>query len=108
MSAPAQSLLADRRDALPTFVALSVAGHIVAVGVWMIVSGVRAGRKVALQVPIKASLVRRGKPRDEKLLPRKEAEPPPPPPKVEKVEVAAPAPAPPDTAVKIPTKDAKP
>lgn len=106
MTAPAQSLLHDRRDALPTFVAVSVAGHVIAVAVWLVVQWLMAGPKVDLQVPIKASLVRMGKPRDEKLLPRKEAEAPPPKPKVE--EVAVPTPAPPDTAVKIPTKDAKP
>jgi len=42
------------------------------------------------QKPIQARLVRRGKPRDEKLLPRKEELPPPP----EKVEAPPPAPTP--------------
>jgi protein TonB len=88
-------------------VGLSVVGHVLAVGVWLVLGWAFAGPKIELdQKPIKASLVRLGKQRDEKLLPRKEEEPPPPPPKVEKVEVAAPAP--PDTAVKIPTRDAKP
>jgi TonB family protein len=52
------------------------------------------------QKPIKASLVRLGKKRDEQLLPRKE-EPPPPPPKVEgavQPPVPAPAPAKPEPA----------
>jgi TonB family protein len=107
MTSPAQSLLHDRNDALPTFVAVSIAGHVLAVSLWLVVGWLMAGPKVNLQVPIKASLVRLGKPRDEKLLPRKEAEAPPPKPKVE--EIAAPTPpAPPDTAVKIPTKDVKP
>lgn len=106
MTAPTQSLLHDRQDALPTFVAVSVAGHVLAVAVWLVAGWIMAGPKVDLQVPIKASLVRMGKPRDQKLLPRKEAEPPPSKPKVE--EVALPTPAPPDKAVKIPTKDAKP
>jgi TonB family protein len=106
MTARAQSLLDDRPDPLPTFVAVSVAGHVLVVGLWLVVGWLMAGPKVDLQVPVKASLVRLGKPRDEKLLPRKEEEAPPPKPKVE--EVALPTPAPPDTAVKIPTKDAKP
>ena len=104
--APVQSLLHDRRDALPMFVALSVGLHVLAVAVWLIVGWIMAGPKVDLQVPIKASLVRLGKKRDEKLLPRKEVEAPPPKPEVK--EVAAPAPVPADTAVKIPTKDTKP
>lgn len=106
MTARAQSLLDDRPDPLPTFVAVSVAGHVIAVGLWLVVGWLMAAPKVDLQVPVQASLVRLGKPRDEKLLPRKEEEAPPPKPKVE--EVALPTPAPPDTAVKIPTKDAKP
>ncbi|MFT3706807.1 MAG: TonB family protein [Archangium sp.] len=107
MSAQAQSLLQDRPSPLPMFVGLSVVGHLLAVGVWLLLGWVFAGPRMELdQKPIKASLVRLGKPRDEKLLPRKEDEPPPPPPKVDKVEVAAPKP--PDNAVKIPTKDAKP
>ena len=61
-----------------------------------------AGPKVDLeQSRIKASLVRQGKPRDEKLLPRKEQ--PPPPPK----EVKAP-PAPPTEAAKPPPKSVVP
>jgi TonB family protein len=106
MTAPVQSLLQPRRDALPMFVALSFGAHVLAVGVWLIVGWIMAGPKVDLQVPIKASLVRLGKKRDDKLLPRKEVEAPPPKPEVK--EVALPAPAPADTAVKIPTKDTKP
>ncbi len=106
MTALPQSLLHDRPDPLPTFVAVSVVGHVLAVGLWLVVGWLMAAPRVDLQVPVKASLVRLGKPRDEKLLPRKEAEAPPPKPKVE--EVALPTPAVPDTAVKIPTKDAKP
>ena len=59
------------------------------------------------QKPITASLVRLGKPRDEKLLPKKEEEPPPVEKPAEKpVEVAAPT-KPAETAVPIPTKDVK-
>ncbi len=108
MTAPSQSLLTARPTALPVFVALSVTGHVLLVGVWLTVGWLLAGPKVDLeQKPIKASLVRLGKQRDEKLLPRKEE--PPPQPKVEKVEeVAVPAPVPQDTAVKIPTKEMQP
>ena len=106
MTARTQSLLDDRADPLATFVAVSVMGHVLAVAVWLISGWLMAGPKVNLQVPVQASLVRLGKPRDEKLLPRKEEDLAPPKPKVE--EVALPTPAKPDTAVKIPTKDAKP
>lgn len=107
MAAQALSLLHDRPTPLPVFVAASVAGHVLAVALWLITGWILAGPKVDLtQTPIKATLVRLGKPRDQKLLPRKEEEAPPPKPKVEEVAVATPAP--PDTAVKIPTKDAKP
>lgn len=108
MSAQAQSLLVARPSPLPMFVGLSVAGHVLAVGVWLVLGWLFAGPRMELdQKPIKASLVRLGKPRDDKLLPRKEEEPPPPPPKkVEEVPVVGPKP--PDTAIKIPSKDAKP
>ena len=101
------SLLEDRPSPLPLFVGGSVIAHVLAVGVWLLMGWLMAGPKVDLeQQPIKASLVRLGKKRDDKLLPRKEEEAPPPAPKV--AEVAAPTPpAKPDTAVKIPTKDAK-
>jgi TonB family protein len=107
MSATPVSLLEDRPSALPLWFGASVVAHVLAVGVWLLVGWLTAGPKVEFeQQPIKASLVRLGKKRDDKLLPRKEEEPPPPAPKV--AEVAAPTPAAkPDTAVKIPTKDAK-
>ncbi len=108
-SAPAQSLLHDRPTALPVFVAVSVAGHLLAVVLWLVVGWLLASPRVDLtQTPIKASLVRLGKPRDDKLLPRKEEEAPPPAPKVEEVAAATPAPPKVETAIKIPTKDAKP
>lgn len=88
------------------FVALSVAAHIVFPVLLTLIGWLIAPPKVALDPqPIKASLVRLGKKRDEKLLPRKE-EPPPPPPQAEKAAPAV-APAPPDKAVAIPSKDAK-
>lgn len=107
MAASHLSLLADRPTPLPMFLAVSVAGHVLAVALWLLVGWLMAGPKVDLtQTPIKASLVRLGKPRDEKLLPRKEEEPAPAKPKVEEVAVATPAKV--DTAIKIPVKDAKP
>lgn len=104
----AQSLLAHRPSRVVPFFALSVVGHIGGIGVVLLASWLLAPKVIDLdQKPIKASLVRLGKPRDEKLLPRKE-EPKPPPP-VEKVEVPVPipAPAPPSKAIPIPDKDAK-
>jgi len=101
------SLLRPRPSGLLPWLILSVAGHVLLTAGGLVLSWAFAGPKVDLeQQPIKASLVRLGKPRDEKLLPRKEEEPPPAPPKP--AEVPVPAPAPPSNAVKIPSKDAKP
>ncbi|GMU63368.1 MAG: hypothetical protein AMXMBFR34_51310 [Myxococcaceae bacterium] len=103
----AHSLLRPRPSGLGPFLVLSIAGHVLLTAAALVMSWAFAGPPIDLeQKPIKASLVRLGKPRDEKLLPRKEPEPPPPPPKP--AEVAVQAPAPPPNAVKIPSKDAKP
>ncbi|MEW5739766.1 MAG: TonB family protein [Myxococcota bacterium] len=103
----AHSLLRPRPSGLAPFLVLSIAGHVLLTVGALVLSWAFAGPPIDLeQKPIKASLVRLGKPRDEKLLPRKEPEPPPPPPKP--AEVAVQAPAPPSNAVKIPSKDAKP
>lgn len=105
--ASSYSLLRPRPSGLLPFVLLSIVGHVLITAGGLALSWAFAGPKVDLeQKPIKASLVRLGKKRDEKLLPRKEEPPPPPPPKA--AEVPVPAPAPPDKAVKIPSKDAKP
>ncbi|MCU0700295.1 MAG: TonB C-terminal domain-containing protein [Myxococcaceae bacterium] len=107
MTARTESLLEPRPTPLVPFVALSIGVHVVAALVLSVASWLFAPAKVSLDPPpIKASLVRLGKKRDEKLLPRKE-EPPPPPPAAEKA-APAPTPAVPDKAVAIPTKDAKP
>jgi TonB family protein len=101
------SLLRPRPSGLLPFVLGSVVAHALLTAVALTLSWVFAGPALELdQQPIKASLVRLGKKRDEKLLPRKEELPPPPPPKA--AEVPSPTPAPPDKAVKIPSKDAKP
>ena len=91
-----QSLLVPRRSRLGRFLVLSLVGHglvLLAVGLY---ATFFSGPRVRLdQKPIRATLVRLGKPRDEKLLPRKEQ--PPPPPKEVK---APPAPPPPTEAPK--------
>jgi TonB family protein len=101
-------MLVARPSRLGLFLGLSVAGHGLLVVVGLVYSSLTAGPKVDPNIPvIKATLVRQGKPRDEKLLPRKEQ--PPPPPKEVK---APPAPAaeaakPPEKAV-VPVPVAKP
>lgn len=103
MSARTASLLDDRPSPLPLFVGVSVVGHVVVVLLLIVFNWLWGAPKIDLeQKPIKASLVRLGKKREETLLPRKE-EPPPPAPKVAEV---APKPTA-DTAVKIPDKNAK-
>jgi protein TonB len=100
------SLLRPRPSGLWPFVLASVVGHVLIAAGALTLSWALSSPRVDLeQKPIRASLVRLGKKRDEKLLPRKE-EPPPPPSKA--AEVPSPTPAPPDKAVKLPSKDAKP
>jgi protein TonB len=109
--APPSGLLGPRHSSLGRFLALSLAAHLVVVGVGAALSQLRSGPRVSLdQKPIKATLVRLGKKRDERLLPRKEALPPPPqevkaaeppapdappPPPPSPTSVPVPAPAPP-------------
>ncbi len=103
--AAAQSLLAPRPSKVAPFFALSIVGHVAVIFVGLIANWVLAPKLIDLdQKPIHASLVRLGKPRDEKLLPRKEE---PPPPKEEKAPepVAIPLAAP--KAIPIPNLDAK-
>lgn len=78
-AAVAQSLLVRRRPALAPFVVLSIAAHILAVAAAVAINLIPRQAPIDLnQKPIKASLVRLGKERDKKLLPRKEEAPPPP------------------------------
>jgi TonB family protein len=106
VNARTESLLQPRPTPLKGFLALSVAAHIVFPVLLTLIGWLISPPKVALDPqPIKASLVRLGKKRDEKLLPRKE-EPPPPPPAEKTAPVVAPTP--PDKAVALPSKDAKP
>lgn len=86
------SLLAPRPSRVGRFLGVSLAGHaLVLLAVGLYTTFVEGPRVKLDQKPIRATLVRLGKPRDEKLLPRKEEPPPPPPKKVE----AAPTPTPP-------------
>jgi TonB family protein len=97
-------MLAARPSRLGAFLGVSVVGHALLVVVGMIYSFITAGPKVSPDPPvIKATLVRQGKPRDPKLLPRKE-EPPPPPKEVK----APPAPPTPTEAPKPPEQVAVP
>lgn len=106
--AVSQSMLAARPSRLGLFLGVSVAGHGLLLFVGLVYSFLIAGPKVDPNIPvIKATLVRQGKPRDEKLLPRKEQ--PPPPPKEVKAPAAPPteAPKPPEKAV-VPVPVPKP
>jgi len=104
MTAAAESLLRPRPQPWLPFLVVSVVGHLLFIGVALVLSWVLAGPKIELeQEPIKASLVRLGKKRDEKLLPRKDEAPPPPPPK------AAPVlPTPEAAKPTVPSKPAPP
>ncbi len=105
-----QSLLSRPATPAMPYVLVSIGLH-AAVVVAAILWGM-FGRSAPVnldQKPIKASLVRLGKPRDQKLLPRKEELPPPP----KKVDAPKPpdpvAPKPPDTsAVAVPIPGVKP
>ena len=98
--AVSQSMLVARPSRLGVFLGVSVAGHGLLLVLGLVYSVLTAGPKVDPNIPvIKATLVRQGKPRDQKLLPRKEEAAPPP------KEVKAP-PAPPSEAPKPPSKPA--
>ena len=102
------SLLDPRPSGLLPFLLGSIVGHGAIVSLALVLSWLLAGPRVNLDTkPIKASLVRLGKPRDEKLLPRKEEEAAPPPETVTAPPSPAPVP-PPSAAVKIPSKEVKP
>jgi protein TonB len=78
-SAAANSLLAPRPSKMAAWLVVSVAMHALLLGSAAILSWAYAGPTIDLdQKPIHASLVRKGKERDDKLLPRKEELPPPP------------------------------
>ncbi len=100
------SLLVAQPTRLKPFVVGSIIGHVGLFIAGAIFSASWGEARIDLnQKPINATLVRLGKPRDEKLLPRKE-ELPPPPQEVKGAEEAPPkpdpAPAPQQVAVPIP------
>lgn len=91
--AVANSLFVRRRSPVAGFVVVSVAAHVVVVAAAVLVGMLNRPPPLVLdQKPIKASLVRLGKERDKKLLPRKEEAPPPP---KEVVKAPPPTPEPP-------------
>jgi TonB family protein len=92
-----QSLLHRRPSRALPFILLSVVAHVLLAVGGIVLSWVLEGRRIDLDAqPIKASLVRLGKERDEKLLPRKEEEPPPAPKPEEPVPIPTVAPKPVD------------
>ena len=109
--AVSQSLLVSRRSRLGLYLGASVAGHVLVLLVVALYARFTEGPRVDLnQKPIRATLVRLGKPRDAKLLPRKEQPPPPPPRKVE-APPAPPTPTPPrpePAKVAVPVPGVKP
>jgi TonB family protein len=106
--AVSQSMLVARPSRLGLFLGLSVAGHGLLVVVGLVYSYLTAGPKVDPNIPvIKATLVRQGKPRDQKLLPRKE-QPPPPPKEVKAPPAPAPEAAKPPEKAVVPVPVAKP
>src|SRR5216684_1693977 len=79
-TAVTSSLLVPAHDPLGPFLFLSAVVHIVGVGAILAFSYLALPSPIDLnQKPIRASLVRLGKPRDPDLLPQKEELPPPPP-----------------------------
>ncbi|MFZ5468540.1 MAG: energy transducer TonB [Myxococcota bacterium] len=105
--AAAHSLFQRRKDPLGAFLVGSVIGHAVLVGLIAVANAFMGPKVIDLdQKPIKASLVRLGKPRDQKLLPRKEELPPPPKKEEGAEKVAVPLPA--DKAVPVPLPGVKP
>jgi TonB family protein len=98
----AQSLLNHRSAPWGRFLFISLGAHVLAIGVLAAAQAWAGGPKIDLNTqPIEASLVRLGKPRDPKMLPRLEAATPTPP------TPAPPAPQeeapPPPTPAAVPT-----
>ncbi|MGQ0505079.1 MAG: energy transducer TonB [Myxococcaceae bacterium] len=94
------SLLIKKPTAWGPFLVISLAGHFGVIAVGLFYSWLVAPPAIDFnQKPIVASLVRKGKPRDEKLLPRKEELPPPP----EEVKTEAPPVPAPEAPPPVPT-----
>jgi len=95
------SLLARRPEGTLKFLFWSAVVHAVLFSVAIVYAKLHEAPAIDLeQQPIKATLVRQGTPRDEKLLPR--IEQPPPPPMEQKAPEPAPTPAPPKTVAPAP------
>jgi len=91
---PPSSLALKRTPELKRYLLWSAGGHALLLAAVLGLSAWNSDSRINLdQKPIQARLVRRGQPRDAKLLPRIE-EPPPPPPRVETPPPPAPAPPP--------------
>lgn len=93
---------------VPLVTALSVLIHALAIcgAIWL--STREPARIEPQQKVVTAKLVRLGKPRDKKLLPRMETAPPPPPPKAVEVPLPKSAPTPPTTAKAPPKPQVQP
>jgi len=104
------SALLQRDTGVLPWLGASLLVHAGLLGVLLLVRGLGGGPVMKLDPePIKASLVRLGKPRDQKLLPRKEELPPPPPgEQAPPVPVPEPVAAPPPPARAAPALDATP
>ncbi len=110
MTPPGQTLLLSRPPkALGLFVGVSVGLHVAVVVLGVLLGKFdRSPTRVIDQTPIKASLVRLGKERDQKLLPRIEKAAPPPKEVKAPPQPPTPAPTPPPEAAKVPSPVAKP
>lgn len=103
-----QSQFIRRPAAIAPFLWLSIAGHALLMTLIVAHGYLARGPTLDLeQKPIRATLVRKGKPRDERLLPRKEELPPPP---RESIQNQAATASPPvfDRAVAVPLAATKP
>jgi TonB family protein len=110
-TAATSSLLVPAHDPIGPFLFLSAVLHIVGVGAILALSYLTLPPPIDLnQKPIRASLVRLGKPRDPELLPQKEELPPPPPKSEGSEPVPTPEkpPQPPQPAVPVPIPGVKP
>ena len=65
---------------VPVMVALSILVHAAGIALAVWIAHREPPKILPVQKPVTAKLVRLGKPRDKRLLPRKEEQPPPPPP----------------------------
>src|SRR5215813_11463118 len=100
--AVSRSLFLKEPDPLGRFLLWSVGAHVLGLGVLLALNYLTLPASIDLnQKPIKATLVRLGKPRDPNLLPVKE-ELPPPPKKEEAVEVPQPPREQPKPAAVVP------